>query len=894
MAANAISGADVGFDEDRGGPRDKNNYLSFPVGGLVFKSTKTIFPWVEAGPHEAPGTRMLIAGCYIEKIFKKAKVAVSDELKKLNWLTRCLSAKFLTHAVEVVIVEGLFNKPDGTVIAYKDIDYLYEAADVIVMKNEDDEFLLIDEDSFEWLEGWGNNPQDGSIKWIADLTIYDLVSGPGTLENYVELTYAAGPRSTEQVRIEEGSNFHTLFRSDGHGGLFIQCLKKYYYPDTQVGAPLHPAFLAQRVVPFIIDTKWPKVYDLTPPNEMEASYDLLGRAAWSRANKQERAALVKARLGRAIRKSLPTLELVMRDHLGDPNKLQAGVQRVGDLALDGKEGTDDVFGKIDQVESKLAEEYLGLVTSERGEDVHTDDIIQKLCERMRPSRGTGGGDKDDAEARAPKPAQLARALAQEGYTAVEVKHFLDLQRNRPSNDRKLIILRDALTAHCVLFHAVLMAAANVRLSTYIGPNGSDFLALLYHERHLLSLYFGQTLAFDEELGEVPKELRTFRLEETQLKVLCDFEWEKLDPLNHFILRLRGREVGTTFQTYSTKNFYHDADMLRHMIDLFGKLFDALGFAAVVPSDNGLTIRSFFTRILKVQKFALALSPEEQQNAFAFIDDLVGRAWKAAAASAKRTIYGPSPADRHLHAFLGAEEDVVIELHDTLNAIHNTAEWRRNTSGIFTPKVKAATLAGFTPSGGGGGGGGSGAGKGAATHSAPGPKSPQKKQKTKASSSTPQGGGKGTRAGTQPTPKGPSNGQAASAQGRKGGIDHAFLEKKGLFPYDDGSYSVGTVHVDWPNICKLKGWDMAKYCGPRVMAMGSDPDRYCCYGCPKHAPQPMVDGKPFDAAEHRDQLNALGLTGVKKELQEDRKAKRKPPGVPKKVGAALVYPARHFA
>jgi hypothetical protein len=72
----------------------------------------------------------------------------------------------------VVIVEGLFNEPDGTVIAYKDIDYLYEAADVIVMKNEDDEFLLIDEDSFEWLEGWGNNPQDGSIKWIADLTIY--------------------------------------------------------------------------------------------------------------------------------------------------------------------------------------------------------------------------------------------------------------------------------------------------------------------------------------------------------------------------------------------------------------------------------------------------------------------------------------------------------------------------------------------------------------------------------------------------------------------------------------------------------------------------------------------------------------------------------------------------
>ena len=125
------------------------------------------------------------------------------------------------------------------------------------------------------------------------------------------------------------------------------------------------------------------MYDLTPRNEMEASFDLLGRAAWSRANKQERAALVKARLERAIRKSLPTLELVMRDHLGDPNKLQAGVQRVGDLALDGKEGTDDVFGKLDQVESKLAEDYLGLITSERGEDVHTDDIIHNQASAAR-------------------------------------------------------------------------------------------------------------------------------------------------------------------------------------------------------------------------------------------------------------------------------------------------------------------------------------------------------------------------------------------------------------------------------------------------------------------------------------------------------------------------------
>ena len=76
-----------------------------------------------------------------------------------------------------------------------------------------------------------------------------------SLHQRTRYTYAAGLRSTEQVRIEEGSNFHTLFRSDGHGGLFLQCLKKYYYPDTQVGTPLHPSFLAQRIVPFITELR---------------------------------------------------------------------------------------------------------------------------------------------------------------------------------------------------------------------------------------------------------------------------------------------------------------------------------------------------------------------------------------------------------------------------------------------------------------------------------------------------------------------------------------------------------------------------------------------------------------------------------------------------------------
>ena len=111
MAANAMAGADIIFDEDRGGPRHPSNYLSLPVDGLVHQSTKYILPWSQAGAHEAPGTRVIIPSSYIEKIFKEATVKVTEELKNFTWLTRCLSINFLSPAVEVLIVEKLFTKP---------------------------------------------------------------------------------------------------------------------------------------------------------------------------------------------------------------------------------------------------------------------------------------------------------------------------------------------------------------------------------------------------------------------------------------------------------------------------------------------------------------------------------------------------------------------------------------------------------------------------------------------------------------------------------------------------------------------------------------------------------------------------------------------------------------
>ena len=40
------------WDEDRGGPRDPHNYISYPINGLVHHSTKNVWPWKACGSHD--------------------------------------------------------------------------------------------------------------------------------------------------------------------------------------------------------------------------------------------------------------------------------------------------------------------------------------------------------------------------------------------------------------------------------------------------------------------------------------------------------------------------------------------------------------------------------------------------------------------------------------------------------------------------------------------------------------------------------------------------------------------------------------------------------------------------------------------------------------------------
>ena len=76
------------------------------------------------------------------------------------------------------------------------------------------------------------------------------------------------------------------------------------------------------------------------------------------------------------------------------------------------------------------------------------------------------------------------------------------------------------------------------------------------------------------------------------------------------------------------------------------------------------------------------------------------------------------------------------------------------------------------------------------------------------------------------------------------------------------------------------WDPAKLCGPVIMSSGGFPEGNCCFyhakGTHLHDP-PTVNGKPFALADHKERFERLGLTTVKQELVEMRRANGKPKG-----------------
>ena len=311
---------DAAWDEDRGGPPDSRNMISFPSAGDFYKATKRALPWSECGAHDHG--RHVVAGIFIEKLFRMAPVEdPPSTFKPDHFMTKCLDVgRYLAPALELIIEEGLLRREDeegdDVPVQYADADEMYKAADALVKELKDSPEMLVKPERLEWLNGYNNNSaREADLEWFHNLTM-DQVLRDGDLQAYVALGLAVGPRSLEAERSRPGSQFYTVVGAGGDGGQIAQAVRKYYFPGGQGGLTIDPSFLLDKVVTFFMDTAWPAPYDQSPPQWVDYAYELAHRAMWKTATRQEWMVVVTNKMKKAI-KSLPTLEMILRDQLDD-------------------------------------------------------------------------------------------------------------------------------------------------------------------------------------------------------------------------------------------------------------------------------------------------------------------------------------------------------------------------------------------------------------------------------------------------------------------------------------------------------------------------------------------------------------------------------------------------
>ena len=777
MANNDL---DIDYDETRGGRRTADNLISFPSDGAFYLATcGSDLPWAPAGAHDP--SRHVLPSILVEGIFASAPVPDPQSLQTDTVMTKCLDVlSYLTPALEKLIEEGLLktldedgDEVDATFTWY---EALRAVAPQIIAESPDDPAFQVTADKLEWLEGVDQATEEGkAIAWFTPLTFEDATRTTRDLSHVIALKRILGPHATHAERTRVGSTCYTML-GGGDGGQLAQAIKTFYYPSMQSTQRMDANFLAARILDFLAETQWPAPYRWSSGDTLDDAFDLPRRAAWATASRQEQASIIASKLGHALfdGSQLPTLAVLFADYKGDTPRLVREVQRVGDMMLYGDEGVKLPFWKIEEVETTLTRDYGEFIRSERGEGRNTTEILERLTHRANADRtnnetgrGGGGGREGETDVQGPKPGQMSRALAEASHVRLEGKYLKVLEDGSATLSTKLTLIKECVVADTVLAKAVLFASKGQRMTPYIGA--SDFLALLHGERHLLRIYVAQSLAYDDALGAVPEVLRTLMYDEEELRKTLDFEWELLDPLNMCILWLRGARVGTYFGKHSANNLYHDGDFINHVIDLYGKKFRCLGYPPTVPTDEGLSFEGFFKKIKAFQHYAVALSAEEQQGAYTMIDDLAHKAYKAAAAMAKRTIYGATPADRHLRAWISAEEPVVIELNKTLTALDEVSTHRRRMGSMLGNQPRAAKLPGFAET----------SGKGAAGTSSDGTatKKPQKSPKS------PKG----------KAPAGPNATSAGASNKSSGGNQAKPTERKAspIYLYDDGSFSIGT-------------------------------------------------------------------------------------------------------
>ena len=274
---------------------DATNPISFPTGGLIHRSTRNALPWKPGRGNQGvadPG-RVEIPGIYIERLFKFAKVKDPKKLTAMpgkdSFLVKCLGIKeYMDAALTYLIDEQLFEEEDDDgnveVYEYTDMDDLYQQADKMVKLNADSVDILVDENSFDWLQDFDDTPAEKPFEWLFNIKFEQLTAPTGTMELYIELSFLVGPRSTQAQRLKVDSIFHAM-ASVGGGGQLIDCVTKHFFGASAGG--MEATFVGQQMPAFLMATQWPEHYAGEMPDLNDYARDLAKRASWKKASRQE-------------------------------------------------------------------------------------------------------------------------------------------------------------------------------------------------------------------------------------------------------------------------------------------------------------------------------------------------------------------------------------------------------------------------------------------------------------------------------------------------------------------------------------------------------------------------------------------------------------------------------
>lgn len=617
------------------------------------------------------------------------------------------------------------------------------------------------------------------------MTLAQLTAKTKNLRAYVDLAKTVGPRARQDKR-GAGSQL-SVMAGGPMGGQLVQVLKDYYLSPAQAATAIDLLFMANRMEDFFRDTTWPYPYEISYTQFFEYAFDLTRRATWQRATRQDWAALVQPILPAAIAK-LGMVEEIMRDIMTQPATLVREVERLGDALLTGDQTQKMVFWKLSEIDKELRRSYAEAVREQRAEGKDSAEIVQNLIDLISPTSeatgtrgqlmGEGRMEEIDAGPSAPKRGQIKRAMAEASFQRLEQGFLATLQSPGQPDKDVMELLKECFQARSVLAKAVLLQTRGIRVNVF--THASDFLDLVKDERRSLPLYFGQCMAYDKVIGRVPDALRTFSMDPGEVLRLTNFEWEHLDPLNLAILKIQGEMGGSSYGAHDVGKLYYHGDLITKLGQVYGQLFQGLGFPPWVESSAGLTFNDFVDKLKGMQEFSLSLSEEEGQRLLELTTHYAKEGFSAAAAYARVNIYGACPADRFLGPWLIKDEPLLLRLDETLEQAMEVARYRRAMPNIFERRPTERMYPGFGEKGRSG--------------------KPREEVEDK-----PARGKKATTdklVKTDDKDKGYAKEQAIRQNVRK------------VFMYDDESFSMKTRLFKWKGICEHFGWDHDKHCaGP---------------------------------------------------------------------------------